>query len=64
MGLRLYAEDILERVDVKVSLSEQPLELGVLRLEFTQQLGIRVTVLRSPLVERRIAEPALTANRP
>lgn len=64
-GLRLYAEDVLERVNVKVGLGQQALELGVLGFKFPQLLGIRglhATELGAPLVERCIAETALAAQ--
>lgn len=62
MGLGVYAECILERLDVQVGFSQQALELGVLGFKFTQPLrirGLHASVLGSSLVEGGIAEAAM-----
>ena len=65
MGLVLYPEHALERMDVKVGFGQQFLELGVLGLQ-VPQLGcvrsLHATVLGSPFVKRGIAEPATAAQ--
>ena len=52
MGLALYAEHALERVDVKMGLGQQLLELGVLGLQVAQPRGIDASM--PPNLERHL----------
>ena len=65
MGLALYPEHVFQRMDVRVRLSQQLLQLGVLALQITQPH--RLAALQpaepcSPLVEGRFAEAPLPAQ--
>ena len=64
-GLALYPESGVQRVDVQVRFSQQPLEFVVLGLQLTQPRRIRyvhAAVLGPPLVESGIAETASAAH--
>lgn len=65
VGLALYPETDLERLQVKVRFGQQLLEPGILDLKILQApslISFHSTVLGAPPVERGLAEPALAAN--
>ncbi len=64
-GLALYPEADLEGFEIQVGLGQQLLEPGILDLQLLQApgfLGIHAAVLGPPLVERGLAETALSAD--
>jgi len=65
VGLTLYPEGGVQRVDVQVGFGQQLLQLVVLRLQLTQapRIGhLHATVLGTPLVEGGVAKAALAAQ--
>jgi hypothetical protein len=60
-----YPEADLERLKVKVRLGQQLIEAGILAHQVHQTAGLigpHAAVLRAPLEERGLAEPALAAD--
>jgi hypothetical protein len=65
VGLALYPETDLERLQVEVRFSQEFLEPSVIDFKILQPpgfIGFHAAVIGAPLVERGLAEPAMAAD--